>query len=234
MKLVRILLVIGVVVGLYYSLSVGRDLQELRGINRQLSDQVGRLDVKDPSRVYFSALETELDPSGIDDGIEMLWRYRFHFPADYAVGHATFSGLISSDSPRRGGSGSSSSSSGSALSEAKVDVMTISISKSAHGWSVNQLSDNSSGTSSLRRGLDPSDRENLVIEPVVRPEDGTISFAQDEPICLLRIRSKEPDTSRRSQSADDFDTLYNGFYYYLVPKEVREEFDAQVLGRSDR
>jgi hypothetical protein len=229
MKVVRCIVVIAILVGCFYSLSAGSRLQELKRENRELRAQTGDLQIDDPGRVNIVALHHDTLDVGVDKGIVRLWKFRTYYPGGYQPNHFVRSREVSADSPRAGSSGSSSYNN-MPLKEAKYDTLTLSITKSEYGWRLSRLSDNASGATSVSKELDFGDAENLVIEPVVSPGEGTVSFPPDEPICILRVREKVPVKQRRKTESDE--PLYRGFYYYLVPFEARESFEMQIRGEA--
>ncbi len=227
MKVIRAAVVIAILVGCIYSLSAGSKLQGLKRENRDLRAQTGDLRIGDPRRVHMVAIDDGAPAAGIDEGIVRLWKFRTYYPAGYQPNHFLRSREISANSPRSRASGSSSYNS-TPLKEAHFDTLILSITKSDSGWQLSRLTENGGGAMSIAKELDFSDAENLVIEPAVRPDEGTVSFPIDEPICVLRVRQKEPVKSRRKKA--DEEPLYQGFFYYLVPAEARASFEAQMRG----
>jgi hypothetical protein len=229
LKAIRIVALIAILVGCFCSLRAGRRLQELRQDNRELRDRTGDLQIGDPQQVHIVAFRDGTHASGIDAGIVHLWNFRLYYPAGYQPNHFVRSSQVSADSPRAQSSGSSSYHN-TPLKEPQIDTLTLSITKSDHGWRLSRLSDESSGATNVAVEVDLADTDNLVIEPVVRPGDGAVSFPVDEPICLLRVREQDPVKQRRKTAGDE--PLYRGFYYYLVPFESRESFEAQMRGKA--
>ena len=222
----RTLIIFAILIGGYLSITTDRRLRELRSERNDLHDIVRPLDVKDPSKIYIGGMKTEIDSSGVDQGIQAVWKFRVYYPGNCDIDVVSRYGRISADSPRAHSSGASSSSAHWG-NEPKSGLLTVSIEKTETGWLLHRLTDSGSGSSRVRTAQHIADLDGFVIEPIVRPEDASKAFSTDEPICVLRLRSKQPTKERVPKSEVP---LYDGIYMYLVPDKAKEKFERQVAG----
>lgn len=225
-KILHFIVAIAILVGAYLSINANNRLRQLQEERSDLHDTVRPLEVDDPNKIHVVALNPKLDSSGIDRGLVAVWSFRVYIPANCKVSHVSRYGMISADSPRAAATGSSSSHPG-ASKEPVEDLVTLSLEKTDKGWRVNRISNSGSGSSNLRSDGTIKDLEDLVIEPAIDAEDYAKSFAVDEPICMLRVRSKTAAQPKKGESATP---LYNGFYFYLVPDKGKSKFEQQVSG----
>lgn len=225
-RLLTATLVVIAVAGAASSLYYGQRLRKLQHEKVDLARQVGLLDVTDPQRVHIQRVPySDSDPP---PGIEAayVWRYRLYLPANYGACWMSRSGAIAADSPRnRGGGGSSW---GATSKDPEETQLTIALLKSDGRWMISRITDHSASTSSLSGRIEFDTLDDLIIRSVVDEATPAKSFSVHDPICLLRIRSKEPAESKK----DDL-TLYPGVAYYLVESNRRDDFERLANGKID-
>ncbi|MAP09326.1 MAG: hypothetical protein CMM00_11185 [Rhodopirellula sp.] len=201
------------------------ELSTLRRIHADLRDEIGLLEVEDPTQVTMVAVPTPNDvvPPGVEQA--HVWRYRIHFPANYGASFSTQGGLVAANSPQ--GRGGSSSSWGNPNKTPEELLTTIALVKSDGKWICCRDTGGSSSTISLPDDFDLESLDDLVIETPVALGDKSRSFETDEAICLIRLREKNLAKKRNGETEND---LYRGFHLYVYGDKHRAAFDAWARG----
>jgi hypothetical protein len=207
----RIVAAVGALVGTGLAIRTSMQMRPLQLAYQRLALSVGNLHIKDPHKIYVTALPSEE---------KLEWRFRIYLPAKFSGREQYSSGMISAKSPRQHAA-SNGWSSHSSRNEPKEFLMTVALIKEGKDWYFNMNGDSSRGKSSLDQRLVEIVEGNrpLIIETAGQQQ--TLEFGIDEPICLLRIRGDEPLEDKESH-----DPLYMGFYYYLVPSSSVNRFEA--------
>ena len=234
---IPLLLIVTAIAGAVVSFGYSKTLAGLRQEHQDLVSLVGTLDIDDPSRVYITAVSTDVIemPQWIEDC--QVWTFRVHIPPNYAVSFQDRRGLIAENSPR--GSSNGGGSWGSADKESKEIQIVLTLVPTKTGWQVCHLSSGGSSTSSLPPELKLDSMDDYVVEPVVGVGEPTKSFSADEPICLFRLRSKTPGKPRRNKRSKqkpskDVGPLYPGYVLYLLEGDRRGAFNDWANGKTDR
>ncbi|MCS7465582.1 hypothetical protein NZK35_02715 [Stieleria sp. ICT_E10.1] len=221
------LIVLAAAIGIASSIYFNRRLFDLRRQRAQLAEDVGLLEVTDPKRVHVSRVP--VGPDEIPPGVEAahVWKYRIYLPAGYGPCLITGRRAIAADSPRSvGGSDRSSSSKNQDPVET---VLTIALIKQETGWIFSRALGGSSSSSALPDDLPVDSLDELVVETAVTAQTPSQSFSVDEPICLLRLRGREPIEPQEGQP-----TLYPGIVTYLMEFDRREAFEQWAEGKTDQ
>jgi hypothetical protein len=213
---VRIVLGVLAALGIWRAIVSSMQVSAVRVELDRLAKTLGYITVKDPKKVYVLALPTEG---------KNIWRFRLYLPANYEWSESHYSGRISATTPRlTGGSGGRGWSAG--RTEPVDFLLTIGCFKEPQGWELHTSSYNSRGSVGLGNNALSQLLENpesLVVECV--GQNGPAEFAVDEPVCLLRFRAPEPVADH-----DSDDPLYEGFYFYVVPKPALGGFESAQQG----
>ena len=228
LRLTRIALSIAAVIGVGCSIHYNQKLARLRQAHSELREQVGFLEVEDPTKVAISYVpySDESIPPGVTQAY--VWRYRMHIPANYGPCYRTQRGLVKADSPQgRGGSGSSWSSSSP---EPKEVLATMALIQSDGKWIFCRSAQGSSSTSNMPDEFDIDSLDDLVIETPVSAKDATRTIETDEAICLMRVREKDLAKKRNGETEKD---LYRGFAVYLFSSQHKDAFSAWASGKAE-
>ncbi len=221
------LIVLAAAIGIASSIYFNLRLIDLRRQRAQLAEEVGLLEVTDPKRVQISRVP--VGPDEIPPGVAAahVWKYRIYLPAGYGPCLITGRRAISADSPRSVG-GRDRSSIGKKQFPGET-VLTIALIKQETGWIFSRALGGSSSSSALPDNLPLDSLDQLVVETAVTAETPSKSFSVDEPICLLRLRGREPIEPQEGQP-----TLYPGIVTYLVESDRRDAFEQWVEGKTDQ
>ena len=228
LRIIRITLSLAAIVGLAGSIGYSRQLAQLRHTHAELREQVGLLEVEDPTKVAIACVSySEEDiPPGVDQAY--VWQYRIHIPANYGPCYKTQRGLVTADSPH--GRGSSGGSWSGSNSEAKEVLATIALIHADGKWMFCRTTGGSSSTATMPDEFGLDALEDLVIDVPVKPEHATRTFETDEAICLFRIREKSLAKKRNGDPEID---LYQGLVVYLFSDKHRDAFEAWARGKAE-
>ncbi|PAY21100.1 hypothetical protein CKO51_02055 [Rhodopirellula sp. SM50] len=226
-RLISWLIVYVAAIGITSSIYFNLRLFDLRRQRAQLAEEVGLLKVTDPKRVHLSHVPVR--PDEIPPGVEAahVWKYRIYLPAGYGPSFVTGRRAVSADSPHSDGGRDSSW--GGKEQDPVETVLTIALIKQASGWTFSQIRGGSSTSSTVSEDLPLDSLDQLVIESAVTAETPSQSFSVDEPICLLRLRSRQPVESQEGET-----TLYPGIVTYMVESDQRDAFEQWAQGKTDR
>jgi hypothetical protein len=189
----------------------------LEGEIARIQPLAAPLTIDDPDRVHIVSVPYENDMEG-----EWEWRFRMYFPNGYDYSQSFFQGLIAADSAECAyskdiaewflpGHGSSAGASPQPL-EGLGGIVLFEDERSIGRWI--QLVNRGSGQRSYgkRKGYCIDDIDDPWID--VAGADETASFDKDKPICLLRVRERQP----RATDPTTGKPLYLGLFVYLIPK----------------
>lgn len=221
------LIVLGAAIGITSSIYFNLRLFDLRRQRAQLAEEVGLLEVTDPKRVHLRHVPVR--PDAIPPGVEAayVWKYRIYLPAGYGPSFVTGRRAVSADSPHSAGGRDSSW--GGKEQDPVETVLTIALIKQESGWTFSQMRGGSSTSSTLSEDLPLDSLDQFVIEPAVTAETPAKSYSVDEPICLLRLRSRQPVEPQEGET-----TLYPGIVTYMVESDLRDAFEQWAQGKTDR
>jgi hypothetical protein len=209
--IIRLTLCIAALIGIWRTIGASRQVAALQVELARLTKSVGHMPIKDPTKVYVLAIPQER---------EHTWRFRVYLPPKYDASEIYRYGRISATTSRHQYTSGGSSSSG-VISEPAEYFVTIALIKENGAWGLHTNSRNSRGSGGVGHEFGDllESSESLVIETAgtAAPQE----FDPDEPICLLRMRSREPIHDK-----DKSDPLYNGFFYYIVPRQAVQKFEA--------
>ncbi len=227
LRIPRIILILLSLIGIGFSIRCNLELSRLRQTHADLREQVGFLDVADPSQVAISHVPTSDDavPPGVDQA--HLWRYRMYFPANYGASYRMQHGLVKAVSPQ--GRGGSSSTWSGPKAKSEEALMTIALIKSDGKWILCRSVGGSSSTSSMPKDFDFESLDELVVETPLLPSDKTRTYATDDAICLIRLREKQLAKKRNNKPEKD---LYRGFNVYVYGAQHKDAFDAWSQGEA--
>lgn len=212
--------------GVVSSFSYSRQLHELRRQRSELTKRVGLLNVTDPERVHVTWVATGEDeiPPGVEEA--HVWRFRIYLPANYGPCIYTRSRAVAADSPRSQGGGGSSWS--SKEKDPVETQMTIALIKVDGRWMMSRVAENTSSATSFPDDLSFESLGDVVIDTVVSEGEPSTSFSKNDPICLVRVRGKEPIENNRTEVE-----LYPGFVCYLVEADRRVDLERWARGEVD-
>lgn len=180
------------------------------------------LTIDDPDRVHIVSVPHDNDVSG-----QWEWRFRLYFPSGYDVRHSFVQGLITADGAEYAyskevsnwamlGAGSSTTLANPKAIEGLGGISFFEDEHSTRNWI--QLIQHGSGQASFgkQKGYCIDDIDDPCIDVAGAAE--TVSFDQDKPICLLRVREREP----RATDSTTGKPLYLGLFVYLIPNSDKE------------
>ena len=223
-----IVLFLVAVVGAYVSAGKSRTLSELQREQTEFFESFGEMRIEDPSRVAIVAVPptaTEL-PVWVDP--ENVWIFRIYIPANYGVAWARNVRLVAADSPLSDSNGGGSTH--GSQPEAKEIQMVVSTDSTGGDdgrlkcW---LMSDSGSSSFLLPKKLAFDSPDELVLDTVVEPGEPTRTFADDEAICVWRIRNKTPGNKMLNNTK-----LYPGCAIYLYEASRRDAFMRWANGKS--
>ena len=217
-------LVVGVGSTILYSIQNESLVAEIQ----QLETDLGVLDVEDPERVYFVAIEEPDVPAVIAEHAERVWQYRCYLPPKYDYSRFGGDGLVSADGFYCSGSGGASWSSPDPAAINKL--MTISVTRKRERFELRVYLGNQQSGGSLRyRNLENLKLEDFVIEPVLASGQENCSFSRDDIIPILRIY--DPASATEKVVAGRKRTTYSGALMLFCPASQKAATKSLRQGR---
>ena len=153
---------------------------------QQLESDLGVLEIEDPERVYFVAIEEPDVPAVIAEHAGRVWQYRCYLPPNYDYSRFGGDGLVSADGFYCVGRSSSSWSSPNPA--AINELMTINVTRKRDHFDLRVYIGGQQSSGRLRcRDFEKSKLEDFVIEPVLASGEENCSFSRDDIIPILRF-----------------------------------------------
>lgn len=192
------------------------DNQELGEQIAQLESELGRMSIADSDRVYLVEIETPEVPPEVAPHLKRVWQFRCYAPPGYDVirlcggGRVTREGIYLD-----GGSGSGW---GTPRTEPIHELVTISFQELEDRLEVFYAFNGSAGTTSWGRFSPDQFNDSLVVQQIVRSEQGPRSFDQDTILPLLKLY--DPNSAKDRNVAGKIETTYDGGMFLLCPKSL--------------
>ena len=221
MRLITLLLFLaGCIILMHLSNENSRLVAEVN----QLEAELGRMSVEDADRVYVVEIEAPDVPPEIASHIERVWQFRCYLPPGYDFMQMNGGGRVTQQGVYI--SGGFSSSWGSPNREALHKLLTVSFQNKSDSLQVFYSFCGTGGTTSWSSFI-PDRFDALIIQKLVRSDQGPRSFGQDTILPLLKIY--DPITAEDMEVAGKTITTYAGGLIVLCPK-TRESVLNQLRG----
>ena len=216
----RVMLCIAALVGIWCSIGASRQVATLQVELERFTKAVGYMPIKDPTKVYVLALPGES---------EHVWRFRVYLPPNYDAHEAYRYGQISGSTSRHRSASGGASSTG-VVPEPVEYFVTIAFLKEKDHWELHTSTRNSRGCGGLGQEFEKLIETPNALDIEVAGADGPEQFDTDEPICLIRMRDRQPVKNQGAdKDKDKDDPFYNGFFYFIVPRPALPSFEAGEL-----
>lgn len=225
--LLLVLMVGALVAGVWQAISYSLQNRWLAAEIQQLESELGVLDVVDPDRVYFTAIQKQDVPATIAKHVDRVWQYRCHLPANYDFKRFAGDGVVCADGFFVNGShGSGWSTPNQAATNERL---TISVTKKQDHFALLACVGDYQDTGILRL-RDPSNAklENFVVEPVLASGQKSCSFGRDEIIPIFRIY--DPTSAKEKVVAGKKQLTYSGALMVFCPTSQEPVFQSLRSG----
>ncbi len=191
----------------------------------RLEAELGKMTITDPNRIYLTEIKNPDVPPEIARHLEGVWQFRCYMPPGYDFIQMSGGGNIAEEGLYHdGGYGSSS---GMPKPEAVHELMTVSLQKRGEQLVIFESFGGSSGTTSWNE-LQSADIGALVIQQLVKSEQGPRSFDKDSILPILKVY--DPERAQEKDVAGKKLRTYKGGLFVIYPKSRDNHFQQLRKG----